>query len=403
MIKYFSVILFLFFIRTFAANPYFISVECNSTKIVISQKIGLSFTTNPAKLDTIRDSSFSCTADSCSWLYTIERIDTLKKENTTFGFSTVDSFYYVDTLDYSFFDAENDSCKFIIAGLDSAGNRVFADSTWGNTASRPGSNRVIYFTHKKPFQSIFPGIVQLSKISDTIFDTIQNNSTSVYNTITDSSFYANLNGAWRKIFQQDCYFTGSNTTCTGSFVVSSGGYFFDSNKVIEYNENKSSIYNTVLDSDSYIRDGWNLKKENISMYEHLTQVIIDNDTLITCAYSQGGISRHTYTYVYVRDTSIQLNELPVKRHIQQNTDNFKLNISSNKMASIISFNLPQRQKVGLVIFDLAGRMVMKSLDQILEAGEHQIHFAPGSVTGNAYICRINVAGNVLARRFTLLK
>lgn len=156
MIRYLSIILFLFFIRTFAANPYFTSVDCKSTKIVISQNIGLSFTTTPAKLDTIKDSSFSCSTGSCSWSYTIKRIDTLKNEITTLGVSIVDSSYYVDTLDYSFFDAENDSCKFIIAGLDSAGsagNKVFADSTWGNTASRPGSNSLIqtmYLKHNNP-------------------------------------------------------------------------------------------------------------------------------------------------------------------------------------------------------------------------------------------------------------
>jgi hypothetical protein len=184
---------------------------------------------------------------------------------------------------------------------------------------------------------------------------------------------------------------------TGYFADTLGGYFFDSIKASEYNNNKSVIYTTSL--DSYIRDGWVVKKDN----RYLTQIVVHKDTLITCKVYQGGTYQLFYTYVYVRDTSIQLSELPVERHSAKKADISKINISFNKMTSIISFNLPQRQRTSLFIFDLTGRMVMKCLDQTLEAGSHQIQFKPKSFSGNTYICKINAGGTIVTKQFTLLK
>lgn len=378
MKKHLSIIIFLFSINTFSAEPYFVSADCKSTKKIISQDIKLSFTTTPARYDTIKDSTFSCNADECSWSYTIKRIDTLQRENTIFNYTVVDSAFFVDTLNFSFFDAENDSCKFIIAGLDSAGNKVYADSIWGDIASRPGVNKVIYFFHRKPYKNILPGIIQLSSLTDTILDTIQYKSMSVFNLITDSSFYAKLNGGWKKIYQQSEYCYVSCSEPIGSFVDTTGGCFFNSKEVSGYNKDKSVIYTTTL--DGYLRDGWGLKKENFSTNEHLTQIIVNKDTLITCAYYRSGISRSYYTYVYIRDTSIKFSDLPVKRYSVQRAEIFKVSISSNQIASVISFNLPQRQKTSLSIFDLTGRMVIKCLDQTLEAGSHQIQFKPKSLS-----------------------
>lgn len=405
MIKNLSIILFLFCFDIFAAAPYFISVDCKSTKKVIAQNTGISITKIPAKLDTIKDSSFTCSDGSCVWTYTIVRIDTLVRENAILNITTVDSCMYVDTLYFSFFDADNDSCKFIVAGLDSTGQKVFADSTWGNTTSRPGTNRILYFSHKKGFQNILPGIIQLSNLSDTVFEDIQYSSTSTVNAITDSAFYASLNGGWKKIFHSHSYNGSSGTpSISGTFISSSGGCFFDSNKVIEYDENKISVYGTYLDYNTYIRSGWVLNKQNVLFSERYYQIIVDKDTLITSTYYRGGTgSRSLDYYIYVRDPSIKFDDLPVKRTLTKNTDNFKLTISSNKMASIISFNLLQRQKVGLAVFDLEGRMVMNCLDQTLESGQHQINLNSASFTNKTYICRINAGGNSLSKQFTVLK
>jgi hypothetical protein len=131
-------------------------------------------------------------------------------------------------------------------------------------------------------------------------------------------------------------------------------------------------------------------------------LIISKDTLVII---KGTLtSKYTYRDVCVRDPSVQLNDLvPIKTNVTKKTGIFRLNISSRNQTSIISFCLPQRQNVGIVIFDLAGRMVKKCLDQTLEAGQHQIQFNHKSSTNNSYICKINIAGSVLAKQFTVIK
>src|SRR5512133_1886193 len=108
MKKCLSIMLFLFSFNIFAAEPYFVSTLCKSSKTVLNQTTTMTFTSTPAVYDTIKDSTFSCDGDKCTWSYTVKKIDTLKKANTIFSYTTVDSAFYIDTLNFSFFDADND-------------------------------------------------------------------------------------------------------------------------------------------------------------------------------------------------------------------------------------------------------------------------------------------------------
>jgi len=404
MKKYLTIMLLLFSFNTFAAEPYFISTLCKSARTVLNQTTTMTFTSNPGKYDTIKDSTFSCNGDKCTWFYTIKKIDTLVKESPFFSYTTVDSSFYVDTLSFSFFDADNDSCRFVIAGLDSDGKKVYADSLWGDIKSRPGSDKKIYFSHKKAFTKIFPGIIQLSYPGDTISESIDYSSTSIINQITDSSFFKKLNGAWKMVYQQTSYYPmygdpGSN----GSFVDSSG-CFFDSDIASEYNKDKVIIYSTPF--DRYIRYGWCLTKKDQSASEKLNNVIVVGDTLITTTTSRGGASssRYVFTYVYVRDTSLKISDLlPVKRQSVQKSDAFKVKISSDKIHPVISFSLPQRHATSLSIYDLSGRLVMKYFEQILDAGPHEIRISSRLLSGKTYICKLAADGTVVAKQFTIAK
>ena len=77
-------------------------------------------------------------------------------------------------------------------------------------------------------------------------------------------------------------------------------------------------------------------------------------------------------------------------------------------ATNISFVLPQAMKVRLSVFDARGRIVDILIDSQKPAGPHQVLWNGRDTTGRnapsgTYLYRLQVPGNTLTRKMTLLR
>jgi hypothetical protein len=394
-----TALLLLLVINIFAGTPYFVSDSCRSSKLVYSQKIQFSIDTISAIMDTIKDSTFSCSAGSCFWTYTIKEVTTRRPRNFYFSYKVLDSCEYIDTLQFSFFDPENDSCKIIAAGFDTLGKRILSDSIWGETASRPGVEKRIFFSHRSPFRSIIPGIIEISSPSDTLWDTIQNFSISTLNSISDSAFYEKIQGAWRIYFFMNSFIGGF----IGSYNDSNYGYFINKNRVFPYENGKAT--KTIVIDTSYWRDGWEIKKLNSrDCYEPVVQLLLNEQQLLII--SQGGCGMHSSGILQVcsRDTSIK--SIPVinnNRSPQSDINEVKMTHAPNKSFISISFKLMVSGSVCISIFDVSGRQILNLPAQIMTAGHHEIKIAPTNVANSLYLYRLKIAGKVQTIPIVLLK
>lgn len=194
--------------------PYFTgSTEVFETKILVGQKFQYSIDTAIAMtIDSIKsDSSFICRDNSCVWNYTYT-YDTAFKINVKFF--QQDSFTFLDTLVFSFFDAENDSCRFHVRLLDAFGSKSPPDSVWGDLYARPGTGKSICFTSRLPpagYRQFIIGMSQIDNSTDTVFDTVAAPSRVTLHDLvaTDSLFLQKISGKWRSLF---CTYSDDKST-----------------------------------------------------------------------------------------------------------------------------------------------------------------------------------------------
>lgn len=71
--------------------------------------------------------------------------------------------------------------------------------------------------------------------------------------------------------------------------------------------------------------------------------------------------------------------------------------------ALISYSLANAGAVHLSVFDLMGRHVATLVDGIVPAGSHSVQFDAAGFPGAVYICRIEAAGTVAARRLVLAR
>lgn len=72
-------------------------------------------------------------------------------------------------------------------------------------------------------------------------------------------------------------------------------------------------------------------------------------------------------------------------------------------ATVISFDIPARQKIRLEVYDLLGRRVATLIDDVLEAGVHTAEFRPGRLSSGVYFYTLSGDGIRITRRLVFLK
>ncbi len=89
--------------------------------------------------------------------------------------------------------------------------------------------------------------------------------------------------------------------------------------------------------------------------------------------------------------------IPKEYKLQQNYPN-PFNPSTT-----ISFELPQKSEVNLTIYNTLGQVVATLINEVKQAGQHQIVFDASDLPNGVYIYRINAGSYSAAKKMILLK
>ncbi|MDI6809051.1 MAG: FlgD immunoglobulin-like domain containing protein [Candidatus Eisenbacteria bacterium] len=74
----------------------------------------------------------------------------------------------------------------------------------------------------------------------------------------------------------------------------------------------------------------------------------------------------------------------------------------------VRYNLPDKMRVTLTIYDASGRLVAKLVDQTQETGEHSVYWSGRNSQGRAvapgtYFVRLTADGSVLVSKMSLIR
>ena len=72
-------------------------------------------------------------------------------------------------------------------------------------------------------------------------------------------------------------------------------------------------------------------------------------------------------------------------------------------STVIGYQLPERSKVELVVFDMLGRKVATLVNGQIEAGIHQVTFNARNLASGVYLYRLKTGDKVFTKKFTLIK
>ena len=67
-------------------------------------------------------------------------------------------------------------------------------------------------------------------------------------------------------------------------------------------------------------------------------------------------------------------------------------------STTVRFRLPAAGPVRLGVYDLAGRLMSRLLDETRPAGEHAVVWQPGSVPSGVYYLRLESGGQIVTKR-----
>lgn len=90
-------------------------------------------------------------------------------------------------------------------------------------------------------------------------------------------------------------------------------------------------------------------------------------------------------------------QLPEKASLDQNYPN-PFNPSTT-----IRYAVPESGKVTLEVYNLLGQRVAVLIDDVMQAGTHQLSFDARNLASGVYLYRLNTSGQVLTRKMTLVK
>jgi len=89
----------------------------------------------------------------------------------------------------------------------------------------------------------------------------------------------------------------------------------------------------------------------------------------------------------------------------QQLGNFELNIFPNPSSKIISisFDLPKRSKVGIIIYDELGRKVDEIIDdEVLSTGEYNFRYNVAQLNKGIYYCRLSHGSLITSKTFVVV-
>jgi uncharacterized lipoprotein YddW (UPF0748 family) len=69
--------------------------------------------------------------------------------------------------------------------------------------------------------------------------------------------------------------------------------------------------------------------------------------------------------------------------------------------TFISFYLPERTKVTMTVYDSHDHVIVRLLDEMLDAGEHQLPFFAGGLPSGIYYCRLTANGRTYSQQMEL--
>jgi hypothetical protein len=69
----------------------------------------------------------------------------------------------------------------------------------------------------------------------------------------------------------------------------------------------------------------------------------------------------------------------------------------------ISYSIPQRQQVRLVVYDVAGRLVEELADEVKGPGEYVVEWDAGRFSSGIYFYRLRTGNTTLTKKMVLLK
>lgn len=367
--------------------PYFVEMpQISEVQTLLKQKFTHAFdTVVPFSIDSVKkDSTFACQGSSCQWSYSYV-FDTIQR--TDFTYNEIDSFTFIDTVIYSFFDNENDSCHFTIWLVDSMGNRVPPDSVWGKLDSRPGTNNRLCFSYhslKAGNRQFVVAMNQVQNIQDTIFDTIARASRVVMNdrVASDSSFLQKIQGNWRRIY----------STMSRNFIS-------DSTQKAMVKDTLFIVYSHDSLIGSYTipykvsRIGFNVPRINCTGMSGGGLLSI-GDTLIY-SFNLCGMMGYSATYVYVRD----LSPISVKKNVSLNGTCRGTNIAIKQFGSTatVHFSIEKPSMVDVRLYNLNGKQIAQIVQNHYQAGNYSIPLSKKALSHQIYMLKVQIGGNLFAR------
>lgn len=119
-------------------------------------------------------------------------------------------------------------------------------------------------------------------------------------------------------------------------------------------------------------------------------------------FFNNGLSSDQVFKIYKKDISSSVSSdpeplVPAKYQLYQNYPN-----SFNPVTNI-RFELPQTSNVTLKVYDITGRIVSTMVNEVRQAGSHQIIFNGGNLASGIYIYELKTTHYSIIRKLTLIK
>ncbi|NCS88813.1 MAG: hypothetical protein AUK34_05480 [Ignavibacteria bacterium CG2_30_36_16] len=103
------------------------------------------------------------------------------------------------------------------------------------------------------------------------------------------------------------------------------------------------------------------------------------------------------TFEYSNTIEVVVNAIPGEYTLAQNYPN------PFNPATSITYNIPENGYVNLTVFNLLGEKVAELVNTMQEAGTHTVNFNASSLASGTYIYSLNVNGNSITKKMSLIK
>lgn len=157
-------------------------------------------------------------------------------------------------------------------------------------------------------------------------------------------------------------------------------------------------------NDAQLNYSWYLQNTLIpntatSSYLFKTKTLSLGDyNILSTVSNVNGIRRINWKIIVVNPTSVELgNELPIKFELYQSYPN-PFNPSTT-----IRYSLPRDSKVKIEVYSLIGQKIKTVLDEIQNAGFHEIIFNGQFLSSGVYFYQISAGEFISAKKFILIK